>query len=411
MAMLCGECVVQPNKSSQLCRFDGCNTRASFNLPGQKVGKYCATHKLEDMINVKHKTCAHEGCKTLPTYNLPGQKVAIYCATHKSEDMVNVINKTCAHDGCKKQPVYNAPGQKVAIYCATHKLDNMINVKAKTCAQEGCQKIPAFNFPGQKVAIYCSTHKLDNMINVVSKTCTHDGCKKQPVYNAPGQNVAIYCATHKLDNMIDVKTPHCKSGKTICENKANPTRFGYCLHCFNNLPEFKDHILTKNYKNKERSVADFVCSRYPMYDWVLDHRVNDGCSLRRPDILCDFGSHLVLVEVDENQHKQYNTTCEHRRIMELSQDVNHRPIVFIRFNPDGYTVNGQHIPSPWSRHRATGHMRVGKNKEKEWESRLNALKECIEQHSQTVPEKMVSEHKLFYDDDKDEDDENDEACV
>ena len=43
-----------------------------------------------------------------------------------------------------------------------------------------------------------------------------------------------------------------------------------------------------------------------------------------------------IVEIDENQHIEYDCSCENKRIMELSQDVGHRPIIFIRFNPDDY---------------------------------------------------------------------------
>ena len=34
-------------------------------------------------------------------------------------------------------------------------------------------------------------------------------------------------------------------------------------------------------------------------------------------------------------------SCENKRIMEISQDLGHRPIVFIRFNPDEYNKNGK----------------------------------------------------------------------
>ena len=37
-----------------------------------------------------------------------------------------------------------------------------------------------------------------------------------------------------------------------------------------------------------------------------------------------------------------------KRLMELSQDFAHRPIVFIRINPDGYTdVHDKYINSPF----------------------------------------------------------------
>jgi len=48
--------------------------------------------------------------------------------------------------------------------------------------------------------------------------------------------------------------------------------------------------------------------------------------------MCDLGTHILIVEIDENAHAVYDCSCENKRLMELSQDVGHRPIVFIRFN-------------------------------------------------------------------------------
>ena len=67
---------------------------------------------------------------------------------------------------------------------------------------------------------------------------------------------------------------------------------------------------------------------------IHDKRVEGGCSKRRPDLLLDLGSHIIIVEIDKNKHNDYDCMCEHKRLMEISMDLSHRPIVFIRFNPD-----------------------------------------------------------------------------
>ena len=69
---------------------------------------------------------------------------------------------------------------------------------------------------------------------------------------------------------------------------------------------------------------------------MYDKKIQDGCSTRRPDLFLDLGYQIIIIEIDENQHIDYDCSCENKRIMELSQDVGHRPIVFIRFNPDDY---------------------------------------------------------------------------
>ena len=68
--------------------------------------------------------------------------------------------------------------------------------------------------------------------------------------------------------------------------------------------------------------------------WIADKIVNTDYSKRRPDLLLDLGYQILIVEIDENQHIDYDYSCENKRIMELSQDTGHRPIIFIRFNQD-----------------------------------------------------------------------------
>jgi len=63
----------------------------------------------------------------------------------------------------------------------------------------------------------------------------------------------------------------------------------------------------------------------------------------------NLGYQIVIIEVDENQHIDYDCSCENKRIMELSQDLDHRPIVFIRFNPDEYDNKENIISSCWGK--------------------------------------------------------------
>jgi hypothetical protein len=72
------------------CQFFECNTTTSFNLKGCKTGKYCATHREEEMVNVRSKKCEHEGCESAPSFNFKGQKRRLYCSKHRKADMVNL---------------------------------------------------------------------------------------------------------------------------------------------------------------------------------------------------------------------------------------------------------------------------------------------------------------------------------
>jgi hypothetical protein len=348
------------------------------------------------MINVKRKTCIYDGCGTRPSYNFAGEKRGIYCDKHKLDDMINIVSKTCIYEGCSTQSSYNFAGKKMGLYCVTHKLDDMIDVLSKTCSYEACCSTkPSYNFAGEKLGIYCGTHKLDDMINIVSKTCIYDGCGTHPCYNFTGEKRGIYCVTHKLDAMIDVIHKTCKSD--WCSTQAKIKKYdGYCLRCFIYL--FPDKPITRNYKTKEYAVIEFVKTKFSELDFIADKKISGGCSRRRPDLLLDMLYQIIIIEIDENQHQDYDCSCENKRIMELSQDLGHRPIVFIRFNPDDYKKDEKNITSCWGCDK-NGICVVKKSKQKEWIERLNTLEEQIKYWTspENMTDKTIETIHLYYD--------------
>ena len=50
----------------------------------------------------------------------------------------------------------------------------------------------------------------------------------------------------------------------------------------------------------------------PDEKWVFDRQVQNGCSKKRPDVLLDVSTHHIIVEIDENRHINYDTTCENK---------------------------------------------------------------------------------------------------
>ena len=85
--------------------------------------------------------------------------------------------------------------------------------------------------------------------------------------------------------------------------------------------------------------------------------------------------------------------------MELSQDLNHRPVIFIRFNPDEHTdENGENVTSCWGVN-GKGICVVKKSKKKEWDARLERLREQVEYWTspENATEKTVEIVELFYD--------------
>jgi hypothetical protein len=83
--------------------------------------------------------------------------------------------------------------------------------------------------------------------------------------------------------------------------------------------------------------------------------------------------------------------------MELSQDVGHRPLVFIRFNPDEYVnADGDDVSSCWGINRK-GFSVIKKKKQHEWNERLSVLEEITEYWLAHCPGKTVEVIQLYYD--------------
>jgi hypothetical protein len=135
------------------------------------------------------------------------------------------------------------------------------------------------------------------------KKCKIQGCIKRPIYNISNETIGIYCIDHKTVNMIDVVNKRCKS--SFCDTKISSTKYeGYCSFCYIHL--FPDKKITTNYKIKEKEVTNFILDNFINQTWITDKKVSDGCSKRRPDLLLDLGYQVIIVEVDENQHTDYD---------------------------------------------------------------------------------------------------------
>jgi hypothetical protein len=161
---------------------------------------------------------------------------------------------------------------------------------------------------------------------------------------------------------------------------------------------FPEIPVSRNYKTKEFAVAEYIKEQFPQINWNFDKQIPDGCSRRRPDAILDLGYHVIIVEIDENQHSTYDCSCENKRIMQLSQDVGHRPMIFIRFNPDGYNVGEKRITSCWGVNMH-GIAIIKKTQQKEWAKRLTTLANQITYWTQpeNVTNKTVEIIQLYYD--------------
>lgn len=379
---------------SKRCQGKDCEIlNPSFNFAGKPRGIYCFDHKDPAMINVVSRRCERKGCEILnPNFNFPDKPRGRFCFNHKANGMVDVVSPRCEAKNCDKQPRFNIVGETRGRYCGTHKANGMIDMFSPTCEYEGCNTRPHFNFVWETYGRYCARHKHPIMVDVVHKKCEFEGCDTQPKFNIEGTSSGKFCSLHKGPTMIDVVSRRCLTEH--CMTLANRPQYrGYCFPCFINT--FPDEPVARNYKTKERAVVESIMQHHPDVTWIHDRRIQDGCSRRRPDLLADFGEFVICIEVDENKHEGYS--CENRRIMEISQDIGHRPLIILRFNPDAYVSGGVHHTSCW-KPNGNGILTIPKTKTAEWNTRLTTLNDTIRTWIGTKTDKTVEIVELFYDD-------------
>jgi hypothetical protein len=305
--------------------------------------------------------------------------------------MIDVVNKRCKVQKCMIHPSYNFIGEKTPIYCYAHKIDKMVDIVSKLCKEIDCAYQPRFNYKGEKRGLYCSKHKLTGMINVVDHTCINLDCGLLASFNYRDILLPVYCAKHKEKDMINVIEKTCKTYG--CDIQIRDKYEGYCVRCF--MYMFPDKPISRNYKTKEQSVCEYLIKELTSYSLVCDKRINGGESSRRPDILIDLSTHYIIIEIDENQHNNYDCSCENKRLMQLSADLKHKPITFIRFNPDKYIKkDGELCESCW---KVDGYGIISIKNKTEWIERLMVLKQQIEYWILHPSSKMLEVVQLYYD--------------
>lgn len=224
-----------------------------------------------------------------------------------------------------------------------------------------------------------------------SAYCKHDKerrrCKK-----CKGADICIH----------EMRREHCSS----CDQPKHPQNWcalclsvnmrmsnyrPYCYECYCRL--HSGDGIPKRFRVKEHHLRDELKSRPNLSkcELIFDKRVNGGCSRRRPDVRIECGTHTVISENDENQHK--DRSCENKRMMELFGDLGNRPLVMIRFNPDSYTQDDE---------KFEGCFTPSKNglivNEEEWNRRMEILIPIIEKHVSEVPIQEITVIYLFYSD-------------
>jgi len=325
----------------KMCKEEGCNKVPNYGI---EKAEYCSLHKKEGMKDIKHKKCKEENCIKLPWYGIKNRE---YCTEHKKEGMKSFRSK-CKEEDCNKTPSY---GFEKIEYCSIHKKKGMKNIKHKKCKEQDCKKIPSF---GTETSEYCAEHKKEGMKSFRSK-CKEEDCKKIPNF---GIEKAEYCAEHKQEGMksfwktckeedcnktpcYGVETPEfCFKHKT---DKMKDLKNKKCIKCnlfrINKQPFLCSYCNpNKRQKTKENEIEKLFVANNIQFIKDKNCAESSSCNKYRPDFLIDRNTYFLIIECDEDAHRQYDRHCETIRMNNICYNLG-LPCVFLRYNPDNKSVS------------------------------------------------------------------------
>ena len=350
------------------CQAADCEREATYGyILHQPVS--CSSHKTDGMTDVKNKKCDHDACSKFPAFAMPGQH-AIRCILHKEDGMIDVnrakkcstkgcdraarhrhpvttlqacdlhvrpgmlsIPKkscNCSYPGCKKQRSFGIDPKK-PLYCGKHKLPGMMSGKAR-CTAEGCQTHPSWGFSAPE---RCADHKMDGMRPFRSNMCKSLGCQRSASFGLQ-HGKPVRCLEHKTSEMTDVVTPMKPCSSCGLQTRTAYLRKGLCYYCRPaTVQAHSKELVVKKLLQTQLGHIDFV------HDRVAKPILECACKKYRPDFWAELPTFVLVVEVDERQHENYEPSCELRRLVELLAACMGKPLVVIRYNPDGYKIQGE----------------------------------------------------------------------
>jgi hypothetical protein len=304
------------------------------------------------MIDINHKKCIECNIKR-PNYNYQGETKGLYCSDCKKSDMIDVKNKKCIK--CLiKNPSFNYIGETKRLYCYDCKTSDMINLVNKKCKTSNCRRLALYALPGISPE-YCSYHRQEGMIRNPRKKCLIINCNEIATH---GLTQSEHCESHSQVNEYNLAERTCpQCGKIDILNKD-----GICVNTCSLLEI--DNIIKKRKKRHEEIITKLIKENIDisqiLFTWT-DQMIDTSCTKQRPDFVFHCGTHVVIVEVDEEQHKSYKSCgntkeeihkTEFIRMYNIGNIFIGLPIIFIRYNPDEFKDNNgkKKIISNISRH-------------------------------------------------------------
>ncbi len=336
---------------------------SSLYYKGRNQCKGCTENKRKCIHGIRKERCKECGGSEICIHN-KRKEICTLCAG----------SQVCVHNKIKAQ-CKECGGNKICNH--NRRRDYCIDCAGSQICEHYIQKAKCKECGGGQI---CNHFRIKSQCKECggSSICSHNIQKSNCIICNPK------CAC------ID-----CKS--ILVDKRSN--NYPFCQACFCN--RYPDHEKSTLYKIKERYLRDELRVRFPdkNINMIFDKAIDGGCSKKRPDVLIDLLLYSIIIECDENQHKNYE--CENKRMMQLFEDLGERPLIMIRFNPDSYTENNKKVKGCFNALTKIEDIHKRRfydlNKE-EWKRRIDILEEVIRgKISEDIPKKEVEEIRLFYD--------------
>jgi hypothetical protein len=278
---------------------------------------------------VKPYKCTHEGCDFACAHS---GSLAPHMRTHTGEKPYK-----CTHERCD---FTCARSGHLVTHMRTH-----TGEKPYKCTHEGCDFACA---QSGALATHMRTHTGEKPYK-----CTHEGCD---FACAKSGDLARHMRTHTGEKPYKCTHEGCDYA---CAQSGRLASHVKCWHTEEGQ---------RRKKKKEEQVAKFLVSAgytelhnlgdvappegHFVREKHLDFRCQDttSCSFARIDFVVGVRGGVVFLEVDEDQHSSYGVSCDCSRMASVHETTvlhsDPQPVVFVRYNPDAYRVDGalQKIP-------------------------------------------------------------------
>lgn len=304
----CRDCMVKEGldkdgwmDEANRCEEPGCNKGAVFNLPGEKVGRWCCAegHGPPEKIDVRSPKCI--ACKkgvapSQAQLGLPG-KGKTHCNSCAKSDtrLVRDPNKKCPQPHCRGLATFYRRGDK----------------ERDRVACEDCMPRMVGDFVCITDYDECKSCELQTILNDGFCDSCHPEVQRAKKYEKQDACVKAILGDPLLSGVF-----------------GDTTQLGDSVRPWWHYEGRDDGRLVVT--TIDRTVA------------ALDNQ--QGCTRKRPDIqMVIDDAAAIIIEIDEYFHRNLTVECEISRMKEIAEEHRGRPVLFIRFNPDGFKVNGNQV--------------------------------------------------------------------